>query len=274
MKKFLKIIFAFYLVFSCIIGDDAYSSTPSQQHKAKPKVKSSSNKSRDKKIPEEAVIEDSEISEAEQCLIDNISVLLNSECQFLNDNNILSTLKDNFYCVYNYKERNKIDSVYNYYLYQNYGIREESLKDDDMNVTIKNPGMGSLKGGSKYYDVLLDGLKNGDLNDGKILDFITEDVLWSSNIQGEDRKLISKVSVETAVIVTNVTKKNIEQCRKATKSIINSCGATADSSIQAKINTSCEEYNTALVKETSTKKAELFSSKDAILKVLLNRAKK
>ena len=259
------------------------SSDSSSKKTKKSSKKSKSSKNSDKKSGDKNSEEkdddkssekkkDVEVSATEQCMIDNVETLLDNECKFLNDKDILSKLT-NFYCIYNVKDRTKVESVYNYNLYQNYGIRDLSLKDGDVSVTVKNPSSGSLKGAAKYYDFLLKGLEDKTLNDGRILDFITEEIIDANDaLFAGQAATVQSVSVSNTTISMDYSKDDIENCKKATKKVIQTCGITGNTEMQEKIDTSCGEYNSALMKNAAEKKGKVLDAKAELAKVLLNRA--
>ena len=207
-------------------------------------------------------------------MIDNLETLLNGECKFLNEASVISSLSSKFYCIYNIKDRIKQDSVYNTFLYQNYGIKESGLKDGDSTVKIKNPsGNGALKGNAKYYEFILKSLDNGTLKDGKILDFLTAEVLDKNDeLLADKSSVIESVSVQSTTIPTDFTKKNLENCKKETKKIIQTCGITGNAEMQEKIDANCTEYSTALTNNAGDKKTKVLDSTAKLAKVLLNRA--
>ncbi len=207
------------------------------------------------------------LSTEEQCIYDALDTLLTGECSFLNDKSLIKELSNPLYCVYSYKSKTKTDSVFNYYLYQNYGIKEASVKSSDASVKISD----SPKGAAGYYQYILDGLEDGSLSESKILDFITEHVLDTETVSTEEYSAIMGKSVESTYIVMNVVKNDIEQCRKATKKTIQTCGVATNTEIQEKIADSCDEYESALIKQTSSKKAKVMDSSSKLIEVLKQR---
>ncbi|MCR5506425.1 MAG: hypothetical protein K6F04_01090 [bacterium] len=296
MKKFLKIILSLVLLFtitdsvfakkikkskkrsasaaSGLVSSKAKAIVSSKKTvKSSSKKKKSSSKKKSKDEKKESDSEESELSATEQCMVDNLETLLSGECKFLNEPEVLSELSNKFYCIYNYKDKSKAESVYNYYLYQNYATNEESIKEGDASVVIKNPQNGNLKGASKYYETLISGAEDGTLSDGKILDFLTEEVLDSdSSLTSNEISAIQKISIDSATITMDVVKENIETCKKATKKIVNSCGIASNEEMQDKIISSCDEYNTALVKRTANNKAKVMDLKAKLVEILRNRA--
>ena len=248
------------------------SSSSSSSSKKKSNKSSKKSKSSEEKDDAKSEQEDkSELSESEKCMVENLETLINGECKFLNDEKILPSLT-NFYCIYNVKDKTKTESVYNYFLYQNYGIKETALKDNDVSVTIKNPSNGTLKGNRKYYEFLLDGLADNTLKDGRILDFLTEYIIDSNeSLFANQTEAVQNISVETTSISMPFSKSDIENCKKATKKAIQTCGIANDSEIQSKIELSCSEYNSALMKDASDKKGKVLDAKTELAKVLLNR---
>lgn len=207
------------------------------------------------------------LSTEEQCIYDALDTLLTGECSFLNDKSLIKELSNPLYCVYSYKSKNKTDSVFNYYLYQNYGIKEANVKSSDASVKISD----SPKGSTGYYQYILDGLEDGSLRESKILDFITEHVLDNETVSTEEYSAIMGKSVESTYIVMNVVKNDIEQCRKAAKKTIQTCGVATNAEIQEKIADSCDEYESALIKQTSSKKAKVMDSSSKLIEVLKQR---
>lgn len=207
------------------------------------------------------------LSTEEQCIYDALDTLLTGECSFLNDKSLIKELSNPLYCVYSYKSKNKTDSVFNYYLYQNYGIKEANVKSSDASVKISD----SPKGSAGYYQYILDGLEDGSLRESKILDFITEHVLDSETVSTEEYSAITGKSVESTYIVMNVVKNDIDQCRKAVKKTIQTCGVATNTEIQEKIADSCDEYEGALIKQTSSKKAKVMDSSSKLIEVLKQR---
>ena len=298
MKKFLKVLLSLLLVFSVsnisfarkkvvkrsassasgLVSKSKSKSKSSASSKSSKKASSTSKKSKsskkdkkDKDKDKDNSEDENQIPENEQCMIDNMETLLNGECKFLNSDN-LSELSNGFYCLYNLKDKNKVDSVYNIYLYQNYATKEDSLKDNDATVVIKQPSMGSVKGASKYYESILDGLEDDSLLDGKIFDFLTEEILDSSEtLNTEEIEAIQKISVREVPIAMNLVKSDIENCKKATKKVIQTCGIANDTNIQQKIVDNCQSYESILAKQASENKAKVLDSKSKLLTILLQR---
>ncbi len=303
MKRFLKIILCFVLLLefssisfaakkkkqkhsvrsassaSGLVSKAKEKSKSSEKKKTSKKTKSSSKK--DKKDDKSSKSKDDakegdqteEISKTEQCMIDNLETLLNGECKFLNEPSILSSLSSKFYCVYNIKDKSKQDSVYNIYLYQNYGIKENSVKDGDSSVKIKNPLTGSLKGTAKYYEYILSALDDGSLKDGKILDFLTEEIIDKNDeLLAGKTSIIESVSIQDTTIAMNLSKKSLESCKKETKKIVQNCGIATNTEMQTKIDSNCTEYDTALMKNAADKKTQVLDSSAKLAKILLNRA--
>lgn len=298
MKKILKVLLSLLLVFSVsnisfarkkvvkrsassasgLVSKSKSKSKSSASSKSSKKASSTSKKSKsskkdkkDKDKDKDNSEDENQIPENEQCMIDNMETLLNGECKFLNSDN-LSELSNGFYCLYNLKDKNKVDSVYNIYLYQNYATKEDSLKDNDATVVIKQPSMGSVKGASKYYESILDGLEDDSLLDGKIFDFLTEEILDSSEaLNTEEIETIQKISVREVPIAMNLVKSDIENCKKATKKVIQTCGIANDTNIQQKIVDNCQSYESILAKQASENKAKVLDSKSKLLTILLQR---
>ncbi|MBP3616359.1 MAG: hypothetical protein J6J27_05655 [Alphaproteobacteria bacterium] len=298
MKKILKVLLSLLLVFSVsnisfarkkvvkrsassasgLVSKSKSKSKSSASSKSSKKASSTSKKSKsskkdkkDKDKDKDNSEDENQIPENEQCMIDNMETLLNGECKFLNSDN-LSELSNGFYCLYNLKDKNKVDSVYNIYLYQNYATKEDSLKDNDATVVIKQPSMGSVKGASKYYESILDGLEDDSLLDGKIFDFLTEEILDSSEtLNTEEIEAIQKISVREVPIAMNLVKSDIENCKKATKKVIQTCGIANDTNIQQKIVDNCQSYESILAKQASENKAKVLDSKSKLLTILLQR---
>ena len=237
------------------------------------KGKKDKNKENSSENGDNSTSSEPEVSETEKCMIENLDTLLDGDCKFLNEEHILSKLTNKFYCIYNVKDKTKTESVYNYNLYQNYGVRESVLKDNDASVTIKNPSNGSLKGSAKYYDFLLKGLANNSLSDGRILDFITEEIIEENDtLFAGQEATVQNVSVSSTSIAMDYSKSDIENCRKATKKAIQTCGITGNVEMQSKIDSSCNEYNSALMKNAAEKKSKVLDAKVDLAKILLNRA--
>ena len=202
-----------------------------------------------------------------QCLANGINSLMAKDCKFLGDAAVLDQLKDNFYCVYSYKQSGKINSVADYYFYQNYGLHESSVKETEAIATINNPP----KGGAAYYKYLLDNLKTGNLREAKILDFLTEEILENMTASEEESSAISAKNVEKTTIPMNETFSDIDHCRKAARQVVQDCGVDADQDVKKIIGKSCEEYQGLLVKYTSKLKADVLDRQQELLDVLKDR---
>lgn len=250
-------------------GKKTTSSKKKQKASSKSKGKKSSSKKTSSSKNDKEESEEIEISEEEQCMIDNIPTLLDGDCKFLNEPEIIESLSNKFYCIYNYKDKSKIDSVYNYYLYQKYGIKETSLKNNDATVKISdNP-----RGASKYYEFLISELKNGSLSEGKILNFLTEEIVYEGiYFSPNEERAISSVSVDETGITSDIMKNDIATCEKAIKSAVKQCGISSNTEMQDKIEESCIEYESALIKQTTTVKNELLDMKAELANVLKQRA--
>ena len=208
------------------------------------------------------------ISKEEQCAIDSVSTLLEGDCSFLNEEEIMTKLTQPFLCIYNYKDKSKTDSVYNYFLYQKYGVKDTSLKQNEALVNVKdNP-----KGASEYYAYLIEHLSDNTLVEGKILDFLTEDILdTDTSLTMNQIIAIESKSVETTALPTEIVKSDLEKCKKATKKVIQECGITSNQDVQDKIAESCTEYEGELVKRTSELKAKVLDLKSQLTEVLKQR---
>ena len=307
MKKFLKFIFVFTFIF--VISADVFAkprakskskraaskskraaagvgglksgSKKSDSSDAPKKEKSSTKSSKKSKIKatvkksggnEEDKTEDDENSE-NTCVNEGIETLLSKECKFLNEKEIIESLGEKFYCIYQTKEKGKAESVYDIFLYQNYGIKESSLKDGEGDIVIKNPGNGKLKGTGKYYEFILKNLADNTLKHGMILDFLTENIIDSNeSLFGEQVDIVQEFSVPSVALTVDFTKNEIENCRKATKKVMQSCGISNDSDVQESITSNCSIYSSALTKNTADKKNKVLAFSTELAKILLLRA--
>ena len=291
MKKIIKLFLCLIIMFSFFSesiwarrkrhrsasgGSGLKSSTAKKNTSTKKKQKASSTskgkKSSSKKSSsskqETEENEEPQISQEEQCMIDNIPTLLEGDCKFLNEQEILEGLSNKFYCIYNYKDKNKIDSVYNYYLYQKYGIKNTSLKDSDAEITIRNQS----KGASKYYEFLINKLEDGTLSENRVLDFLTEDIIYEGiYFSSNEEQAISSILVNETTIPANIMKGDVENCEKAIKSTVKQCNINSNKEMQDKIEESCLEYETALIKQTATIKNKLLDMKSKLAEVLKQR---
>ena len=299
MKKFFKVILCLALILcfssalfagpkkkkvkarsassaSGLVSAKAKSSSASKKKSTKSSKKSKSSKESSGKKSENDKSSDneekSEISTTEQCMIDNLEPLLTNECKFLNDDKLLSSLNGKFYCLYNIKDKTKVESVYNYFLTQNYNTKEAYLKDGDVSVTIKNPTNGMLKGAGKYYEFILNSLSNKTLKEGRILDFLTEYIMDANeDLFAGQSAAVQAVSVTSTSLSMNFSKADIENCRKATKKVIQTCAIAGNTDMQNKIELNCSEYNSALMKDAADKKGKVLDASTDLAKILLNR---
>ena len=233
---------------------------------SKGKKASSKKSSSSKQETEES--EEPQISQEEQCMIDNIPTLLEGDCKFLNEQELIDGLSDKFYCIYSYKDKNKINSVYNYYLYQKYGIKDTSLKDSDAAITIRNQS----KGASKYYEYLISELENGTLSENRVLDFLTEDLIYEGvYFSPNEEQAITSMLVNETTIPANIMKGDVENCEKSIKSAVKQCAIASNREMQDKIEESCIEYESTLIKQTATIKNKLLDMKSKIAEVLKQR---
>ena len=211
--------------------------------------------------------ENSDVKVELACLNKDIDFLISKDCKFLLNEEMKKDLKDPFFCVYQDKPSGKTESVYDYYFYQNYGVKENVVKQTNTVVKIKN----SPKGAGRYYKYILDGLSNKTLKEAKILDFLTEHVLDNMTVSATDESAISAKSVDFTSLSMNESLSDIEHWKKETKKVIESCGVRTNQNIKKIIAKSCEEYEGLLVKQTSKLKAEVLDKGQELLNVLKER---
>ena len=302
MKRIIKIVFSVVCVLALLFADSVYakkkarkkkgiraaatslgggssSSSSSKKSSGGKKLKSSKKKSNSKKkksssSSDDVVEEDAEIKKKiasipeAKCLNDNLQQLLKGDCSFLNEEDVLKGMNQPLLCVYSYKSGSKIKSVTDYFVSNKYGVSEGSVKKD-ASVTVED----EPKRTSAYYKYILDGLNDKSLKEAKILDFITTEVLdQSSGLDDNTYSAISKKVVDSTKIVIDVLSTNLEACKKASKKIVQTCGALTSSEAQELIDDSCIEYETSLTKQTAKLKNEVFDRAPEILEVLKQRA--
>ena len=211
--------------------------------------------------------ENSDVKVELACLNKDIDFLLGKDCKFLLGEEMKKELKDPFFCLYQDKPSGKIESVYDYYFYQNYGVKESSVKQTSTLVKVKNPP----KGAAKYYKYILDGIAAKTLKEAKILDFLTEHVLENMDVSAADESAINAKSVETTNLSMNESLSDIEHCKKETKKVIDTCGVRSNQNVRKIIAKSCENYESLLVKQASKLKAEVLDKGQELLDVLKTR---
>ncbi len=248
-----------------VLKEDTKSSAPAGGAGVTSSVASSGKNYQFSKIHE--VSKDVDNKKDLECLAKKINFLMAKDCKFLGDGEVLSQLKDNFYCVYSYKQSGKINSVADYYFYQTYGVHESSVREEEAIATINNPP----KGGAAYYKYLLDNLKTNTLQEAKILDFLTEEILENIPPSAEEESAISAKNVEKTTIPMNETAADIKHCSNSAKAIVKDCGVGSDQDIKKVIAKSCEEYQGLLVKYVSKLKADVLDKQSELLDVLKSR---
>ncbi len=211
--------------------------------------------------------ENSDVKVELACLNKDIDFLLGKDCKFLLGEEMKKELKDPFFCLYQDKPSGRIESVYDYYFYQNYGVKESSVKQTSTLVKVKNPP----KGAAKYYKYILDGIAAKTLKEAKILDFLTEHVLENMDVSAVDESAINAKSVEITALSMNESLFDIEHCKKETKKVIDTCGVRSNQNVRKIIAKSCENYESLLVKQASKLKAEVLDKGQELLDVLKTR---
>ncbi len=251
-------------------GDKTKSKTDSDKSKEKEDQKREKEiKDMISKMSKETLelTENSDVKVELACLNKDIDFLIGKDCKFLLSGEMKKDLKDPFFCVYQDKPSGKIESVYDYYFYQNYGVKESSVKQTSTVVKVKN----NQKGAGKYYQYLLDGISKKTLKEAKILDFLTEKILDEMTVSSTDETAISAKNVDITAIAMDESLSDIEHCKKETKKVMETCGVKTNQNVKKIIGKSCEEYESLLVKQTSKLKADVLDKGQELLNILKER---
>lgn len=190
-------------------------------------------------------------------------------CGFLLPDDIAKTVKpDSFLCVYNTRSSGKADSVYNYYLTQNYGITENSVKEGSsvVNVRYKKKGLYA------YYKFLSDELASGGLKESAIFDQLAEDILERNEIPADQEAAIENKSVESVELSLDITKSAMEACAAAVRDIDAECGEMSSPEAKKAVEASCLAYDSALTKRAGDMRVKALSQDSKLLEALLQRS--
>ena len=114
-------------------------------------------------------------------------------------------------------------------------------------------------------------MDDGSLKAAKILTSITEEVLENTETSSTEYSAISAKDVESTKIVMNIVSSDITRCKNAAKKILQSCSATTSTEVQNLLESSCSEYEAALIKQGAEFKNEVFDRVDDLLEVLKQR---
>ena len=192
----------------------------------------------------------------------------NGACKFLLPDDMRGAYKPkDFLCVFQTRASGKAESVWDYYLTQNYGIKEGSVKDGTSVADLRY----KKKGLYKYYEYLLSEMDRRSLKENKIFTAIAEEILDRNEVPNDATNKIEDKSVDSVSISMDITRADINACNEAVKAISDECGEMSDPEAKKAVESSCISYDAALTKRAGDKRIEAMSREGDLLEVLLQR---
>lgn len=238
--------------------------------KASPSGKSSSGK---KSARSDASKEDGEAAEKSnlsapaECMLSASGSVMEGECAYLLEGLPDGFKSKDFLCVYQTKGTAKSGSATEIYMQQNYGLSESGLKANTAEVGVKY----KKRGLRKYYDYIVKRADSGSLSEADILSPFATELLDKSNLDYDSIETIEEKDISSVSLAADITKTDMDACLKRVKETTKECGYSNDNELKKRIETSCAEYESELMKLAATARAEAVKRQEKIISALLDR---